>query len=460
LIELKNITVSLPPRRRDAAIILHNIDLTIAGGEWVVLTGPNGCGKTTLLMAIAGLVPAATGTRLVARNDGTPRTIALLFQEPDNQFVASSVRDELRLSLPTDVSREDENATIDEAAEKFSLTGLLQRNPHRLSGGEKQRLAFATVWVSRPEIILLDEPTAYLDDDQRRLCVEFVRTMRESGSAIVWATPREDEVPDATRVVGMADGSISNDRAHDDRADTEKSVKVSSESALGSTAGNRPHDVKVSPAAPPHEGKPLVVELQSVAFGYDGLPVIDGLSARIDEGECVGIAGANGSGKSTLLGLLSGLLEPTTGRIARAYKKPVSNGQQNVFYLFQSPERLFFAETVHEEMAFGLRSLGVPPADISRRVTDALGEVDLASFEQRLPFSLSLGEMRRLAFAMVRVLEPKLLLLDEPTSCLDHDGAAIFDRLIASMRDAGTTLVVASHDRSLLSRLTDRTIEL
>ena len=202
--------------------------------------------------------------------------------------------------------------------------------------------------------------------------------------------------------------------------------------------------------------------MDSVSFGYEERPVFDEFSLDLRRGECVALSGRNGSGESTLLGLMSGVLKPTTGEIHRLYPKAVEKGRQNLFYLFQNPERLFFAESVQEEIAFGLKSLKTPRGEIARRVDEALARVGLPpdEFRDRMPFSLSFGEMRRLAFAIALALDPQFLLMDEPASCLDAAGVSGLFDLIGHFKDSGHTVALASHDVEMFSHLVDRVIEL
>jgi energy-coupling factor transporter ATP-binding protein EcfA2 len=196
----------------------------------------------------------------------------------------------------------------------------------------------------------------------------------------------------------------------------------------------------------------VMVEFDGVSFGYDDDDVFSRLDLSIGAGDCVGVSGPNGAGKSTLLLLAAGVLEPRRGRLARRFERARSRGRQPVFYLPQSPERMFFAETVLEELAFGLRRLGLSGDDAHRRAAAALEEVGLdpGRVLEQQPFDLSYGEMRRVAFAVAGALEPALLLLDEPTACLDPEGVALFYDLLDAHRAAGTTVVVASHDRRAL----------
>ena len=452
MIELKNISVSLPRSGTNSSAILKNISLTIRDGEWVTLAGPNGSGKTTLLKTIAGLLPVDAGElKREGIASGQHSGMALLLQEPDNQFVASSVRYELLLSPPPSLSDRDRLENVSQAVDQFELGEFLERNPHSLSGGEKQRLAFATVWLSNPRLLLLDEPTSYLDAVERDRCVRFVDDLNRAGVSVVWATPSMGDLPKDRRVAYIDDGQITFDGTAGEY-----------QPAAGRPRPKDEATVLPTPLQTAARENTSVVLMRNVSFGYDGRPVITDFSLNLGRGECVAVSGRNGSGKSTLLGLLGGVLKPASGDIQRLYPKAVERGRQNLFYLFQSPERLFFAETVFEEIAFGLKALKIPRADIGKRVDGALTQVGLppAEFRDRLPFSLSLGEMRRLAFAITLALGPRFLLMDEPASCLDAPGLAILTDLIRHFRAEGCTIALASHDVDPFSGLVDRVIEL
>jgi len=439
MITIENVTVSLPPKDPGALPILKNISLKITSGEWVALVGDNGSGKTTLLKTIAGLFPLADGR--IDFGEGKPR-MSLLLQEPDNQFVATSVQNELVLSVPGNVGAVQRAARVDAAAERFSLIRFLERNPHELSGGEKQRLALATVWLAEPSFVLLDEPTAYLDAHERDRCHAFVGELHAQGATILFAAPDAKKTGAATQVVKLESGAICFDGAPDDLPRERAAIE--------------------DPRQNEHKPGAVLVSMNDVSFRYSEGPVIEGVSLDVREGQCLGVTGRNGSGKSTLLKLLSGVLKEEAGRIERPYKKPVENGVQNVFHLFQNPERLFFAESVFEEIAFGLRSLGVPKAEREGRVAKALSSVDLDphTFMERSPFSLSFGEMRRLAFALVIALRPRLVILDEPASCLDRAGRRTLMTMIDRLAGEGAAVVVATHEPGDIGPVTDRWLEL
>jgi energy-coupling factor transport system ATP-binding protein len=448
MIELDGISVSLPARVPAAKTILDNVSLTVRDGEWVAVAGPNGSGKSTLLAAIAGVCPVSSGR---VRADGR---VGLLLQEPDNQFVSSSVRNELLLSIEPFIDRRARDARIADAVERFSLGAILDRNPHRISGGEKQRLALATVWLTDPRIVLLDEPVSYLDPEESARCIAFVRDLHRNGAAVVWATPGGDDLREAGRAVYLEGGRVAFDGPLEKFREEARSRGfdvVDGAEEERATARERP-----APGG-------AVVSMRSVSFAYADDEVLRGASGEILEREVLGVAGKNGAGKSTFLSLASGVLDPTRGTIERRHTRAVSKrrggaAEQNVFYLFQSPERLFFAESILEEVGFGLVSLGVPRGEIAGRASEALAlaGLDPARFLERSPFSLSLGEMRRVAFAMVFALRPKLLFLDEPASCLDRSGRKVLAGLVEALRARGSTIVTASHDARYLRATADR----
>jgi energy-coupling factor transport system ATP-binding protein len=198
------------------------------------------------------------------------------------------------------------------------------------------------------------------------------------------------------------------------------------------------------------------LRFDAVSFGYDKHRVIDNLNFQANSGERVHVTGRNGSGKSTLLLLAGGALAPSSGKILRAV------GEHGVLYLPQSPERLFFAETVMEEICFGLERRGVATTEARARADAALNQVGLEAgvFAQRSPFELSFGEMRRVAFAIAVALDPEVLLLDEPASCLDARGRALLDALMKNAAMRGAAVMMASHERARAARARDRVLEL
>jgi energy-coupling factor transporter ATP-binding protein EcfA2 len=223
----------------------------------------------------------------------------------------------------------------------------------------------------------------------------------------------------------------------------------------------RPRGANGGGAAPAPEAG-TVVALNDVSFSYGSGDAVRLASLRIGEGDCVGITGPNGSGKSTLLSLASGALQPSRGGIERLYDVPFDAGAQNVFHLFQNPERMFFAETVREEIAFGLRHVHGQRVRLDSFIRRALREADLepGRVMDRSPVSLSFGEMRRLAFAVFIALGPRFLLLDEPAACLDDSGTRLLRNVLHRFVGDGGTVMIAAHDTEFLFEVCDRLIYL
>ena len=405
---------------------ISEVSLDVSRGDWVAVVGDNGSGKTTLLATLGGVLPLRSGSQ--ERTSGL--RVALLLQDPDDQMVASSVEHELVLSVPLDVDAVTRRSRISAAIERFELGEFLARNPHRLSGGEKQRLAFATAWLEAPDVLLLDEPLSFLDQVMRERVISFVREMNANGTAVVWATPGGDDVELAQRVMTLRDGRIA------DRA-----IPVETE-----------HHVDIAPRAFQRSTR---VTFDAVSFSYDKRRVIDEASLVAMAGQRILVTGRNGSGKSTLLLLAGGAIAPSSGRITRAVE------ERGVMYLPQSPERLFFAETVMEEICFGLERRGLSIETARKRAEEALNRVglDAGHFAPRSPFELSFGEMRRVAFAIASALDPDLLLLDEPASCLDARGRAVLESLVGHAAGRGAAVIVASHERGA-ALACDRMLEL
>jgi energy-coupling factor transporter ATP-binding protein EcfA2 len=224
--------------------------------------------------------------------------------------------------------------------------------------------------------------------------------------------------------------------------------------ALLDRASVSPHESPSAARRKRTEGGDVALRFAGASFRYEEAAAVQDLELDLREGECVGIAGPNGAGKSTLLALAAGVHEPQAGAVERL----AGPGRQRAFLLFQMPERLFFAETVAEELAFGLERLGLDREERERRSRGALARVGLPpdAFLPRAPLSLSAGEMRRVAFAIMISLDAELVLLDEPTSCLDSAGRELLAGIIAEQTSRGHAVMIASHDVGFLVRVCDR----
>ncbi len=437
-IQFNDLTVRFPERNRPALI---DVAERINPGEVVVITGPSGCGKSSLCRTLAGFIPSlipavVTGDVRVAQESvfatdpaRLAARIGLVQQDPDAQVCTMRVRQEvafgpenLRLP-PTEVNRR-----VEAALESAGIADLAGRETTTLSGGEKQRLAIASILAMEPQVLLLDEPTANLDpagaqaifDTLARLRQEEERTLLITEHRLAPLLQLEPRllVIDEGRIVVRRPA-----RRHEDLV------------ALGLRSGWP----RQSAAAPEQKGERLILRNVSFSYGYDSL--IEDLSLTIYPGKVLGLIGPNGGGKTTFLRLIAGLESPQAGTINRPRGLRVG-------MVFQQPHQQIFERSVRRELDIE----GVLDAD---RRSALLDEARLAGLENAAPLSLSLGEQRRLTVVTAFRTRPGLILLDEPFIGQDrHNAAWIIGRILAA-RERGAIILLVSHDIPLVAALCD-----
>jgi energy-coupling factor transport system ATP-binding protein len=500
---------------------LRNISLTVKRGEFVLILGPSGCGKSTLLYLLNGSVPhiltgALAGTAVICGKAVTGTKVAafatdvgMVFQDPDAQIINTRVRDEVCFGLENLCRPVEEILARQETAlDSVGLSGFGDRSIFELSGGQKQRVSIAAVLAAQPRLLVLDEPTANLDPvGMAEVFAVLARINRDDGATIVMVEHRVDELADkVSRVIMMDQGAIVFDgppRA----AFSQRRVVQSGDGNVVAAASWFPQvaelaldlaeasrqeltprqiplrvdeavDLCLALAAPAgavaaptpevaqsQSRKPLL-SIRSLSFGYaPDRPVLEKVDLDLESNAIIALLGSNGSGKTTLARLLVGINAAPAGTIDLGGKDLAKLGARDIAshvgYVFQNPDHQFVTDQVDEEIAYGLKVRNYPADEIARRVDEVLGIVDLRRYRRRSPFGLSLGERRRLSVATMLVLEPQLLVLDEPTIGQDYERAQQLMGLMARLRDRyGTAILMITHDVRLVAHWAERVLVL
>ena len=472
---------------------VDGLSLDARQGEFLALIGPNAAGKSTLALLMKGMLKPDKGHILAGGYEvlpGMPNPrVGILFSNPENQIVTSIVEEDIAFSLevaaqPPETIHKKVHGIMDE----LGIRHLEKKMPHLLSGGEQQLVALSGVLVLEPEVLILDEPTTFLDPDGKAAVMSALRDVASRGKTVILITHDLSEACLADRVVLMEKGQIVQDdppmvffRKGSERnrsgmkppflvglslALEREGVRITNpmdmeevSSVLKRMADRKStsqwQDEK-SPASEVEGAK--AINFSKIWFRY-GLPkreepdLLRGLELGIPERSFSMICGRNGSGKSTLLQMANGLVSPDRGTVffrgqpLTALAKKPGSIPAKIALLFQNPERQLFSDTVFEDIAFGPRNLGLGVKEVRKRVLEACewAGLDVGLLERPI-HSLSGGQMRKAGIAGVLGMNPSVLILDEPTDGLDPEGAKEFFQRAVAFRDAReATVLVAAH---------------
>ncbi len=469
---------------------LQDFSLTIEEGEFLLVTGFSGAGKSTFLRLLNGLVPHFYGGVLKGRvrvagldpvalgPAAMSSKVGFVFQSPETQAVAEMVEDEMAfgmenagLSLPTMRKR------VEESLHALGIEHLRARRISTLSGGEKQRVAIAAVLTLQPSVLVLDEPTSQLDPQSAEEVLDtLVKLNKDLGLTIILSEHRLE------RVVQYADRILY--MAHGEPPDLGEPREVLARTPLrpplaevGKLLGWQPLPLTIKEARrftsvltlnSTQGGMPLTVEqpttvgegsitLENVWYSYPGREVLHGFNLKIAAGRITAIMGRNGAGKSTILKLMLGLLKPSRGSVHTlgldTWHTPLETVAGSVGYVPQQPDVLLFADSVGAEVLFTRRT-----HHLSAEMQPLLDGLGLAPYVNSDPLDLSVGERQRVALAAVLAAEPQALVLDEPTRGLDYEQKRVLVGILRKLRDEGRTVVIATHDVELAAHIADRVV--
>lgn len=508
IIEVRGLHYSYPNATSQA---LKGIDLTIDKGEFILLTGPSGCGKTTFCRTLNGLIPhfyngdmkgEVTVTGFNVREHPTYKLaqhVGLIFQNPDNQIFALTVEKDVAFGLenqgvPKDKMREE----ISWALETTGIDHLKDRATHEMSGGQKQRLAIASILAMKPKVLVLDEPTSFLDPLGAERIFRVLDTLNKEyemtilliehrvdlatqyvdrviifsdGQIAIQGSPEEVFTDETTRLVGVGIPRVIelSDRLKSkgillDRTPLNPTMLV--EQLQDRIKRGNASRKAVDPDLDLYTGEQWVnpiIEIEGVTFSYPSVDkALDDVSLTIHKGEFVAIMGENGAGKTTLVKHLNGLLRPQEGRIkidgADIADLSVANLARKVGLVFQNPDDQLFSENVEEEISFALRNFGFGSDVIDKRVDWAVNLLDLERYRKSSPFILSGGERKRVALGSVLAWDPEIVVLDEPTIGQDYAQKERLGHFLMQLRTQGKTIVIVTHDVEFVAECKPRIV--
>jgi len=492
------------------ATVLKDISLTINKGEFLGIIGATGAGKTTLCLALTGIVPQFYGGRFfgtiaIAGLDSLDhpvselaRHVGIVFEDPEVQITATSVENEIAFALENlCIPREEILRRIPIALKSVRLEGFEKKNPQELSGGQKQRLAIAAALALQPDLLILDEPTSQLDPIGSQEVFATVKELKENlGVSIVMVSHAAEEMAEfCDRIALLADGRL---QALGTPAEIYGQVELLQQNKLRPpevaqafhqiqqtgidleqipvTLKSGIKDLEILRSrsqlvAPPDFSSssasncdtPPILSVRNLQHIYaDGTEALKNVSIDIHEGEYVLIVGQNGAGKSTLVKHFLNLLQPTTGQVRVGDRDTsqlsVSELAQSIGYLAQNPDNQIFNTSVEKEVAFALPFLGYSPNAIEQATTNSLKAMQLWEHRHAHPLSLPKGERGRIVIAALLAMNPEIIILDEPTTGQDYQGASSILEVSRQLHQMGKTVIVITHHLYLMPDYADRAI--
>ena len=503
IIEFKNYTFKY---RSQAEPTLLDINLAIYPGEKVLIVGPSGSGKSTLAHCVNGMVPfsypgESTGTLIVNGKDpaktgifGMSKSVGTVLQDTDGQFIGLTVAEDVAFALENDcVEQKEMFRRVDEVAETVDIKKLLDHAPTELSGGQKQRVSMAGVLVDDVDILLLDEPLANLDPATGKRAIDLIdKIHREEKKTVLIIEHRLEDVlyRDVDRIIVIGEGRVVADQKPDDLLVSDVLIKEGIREPLYVTAlkhagcqikaSDLPQHIEtmrledhkqkvqewyshVTLPEPRHE-KEAALEILDLDFSYiSGNPVLSNIRFRVSKGEMISIVGKNGAGKSTLSSLSCGFIDPDRGKIllngSDIADKSIKERGEVIGLVMQNPNQMISKPMIFDEVALGLSVRGVPEEEIKERVNETLKICGLYPFRNWPVSALSFGQKKRVTIASILVMNPSVIILDEPTAGQDYRHYTEIMEFLKDINEKfGITIIMITHDMHLMLEYTDRAI--
>ena len=503
IIEFKDFTFKY---RSQVEPTLLDINLSIYPGEKVLIVGPSGSGKSTLAHCINGLVPFSypgdyTGSLSVKgeepREKGIfemSKIVGTVLQDTDGQFIGLTVAEDIAFALENDcVSQDIMFKKVDGVAEVVDVKELLNHAPSALSGGQKQRVSMAGVMVDDVDILLFDEPLANLDPATGKRAIGLIdQIQKDRNTTILIIEHRLEDAlyRDVDRIIVVGDGRIVADMKPDELLTRDILKQQGIREPLYITAlkhagckitedthpshivsmdveqyKSKLHDwfetVKITKKENKEE---VLLDLQNLYFSYNESPsILNDIHFQIRKGEVLSIVGKNGAGKTTLSNLICGFINPDKGRILFHGKdiseKSIKERGEMIGLVMQNPNQMISKPMIYDEVALGLQVRGVAEEEIKERVYHTLKICGLYPFRNWPISALSFGQKKRVTIASILILNPELIILDEPTAGQDYRHYTEIMEFLRELNEKqGITIIMITHDMHLMLEYTDRAI--
>ncbi len=504
IIEFKNFGFKY---RAQAEPTLYNIDLKIKKGEKILIAGPSGCGKSTLAGLMNGLIPFSykgemTGSLLINGKESREMSIfdishivGTVLQDSDAQFVGMTVAEDLAFALENDcVSLNEMKERVKEVANILDLGTLKKHAPGELSGGQKQRVSVGGVMVSDVDLFLFDEPLANLDPKTGKQAIELIDDLqKKTGAAVVIIEHRLEDVlyRPVDRVILLNEGRIVSDTTPDELLSSKnlemcgvrEPLYLSALKYAGVTIDPSMHPASLSDLVLSAQDKDKVrlfysqvqnikdpsvkeemLEVKDISFTYEKAEkrTLNDISVLVKKGEMLAIVGTNGAGKSTFSKVICGMEKEDGGEIFFLGQNfadlSIKERAEHVGYVMQNPNQMISKVLIFDEVAMGLRLRGVPEEEIKERVEKALKICGLYKMRNWPISALSYGQKKRVTICSILVLEPEMMILDEPTAGQDYRNYTAIMEFLKVLNERGITIVMITHDMHLMLEYADRSI--